>query len=238
MAIPKIIHYVWMGRGTKNKDIAKCMDSWKRHLGDYQMIEWNEDNFDIESNIFVSEAYRQGKWAFVSDYVRMYAIYKYGGIYLDTDVLVLDNLKHFLNNRAFVGFETDDFPFTAVFGAEPGHPLMKNMLDYYDAVRFDYDKNDPLCKVNTRIVGNLLIAEYGCAPDNKLQRIREGIQVYPDYILCNPSKYSSAIHIFTRTWRVEHESAARLTAKFIRLRLSTRRRAGIYRAVMNFRHKI
>ena len=92
MAIPKIIHYVWVGNNEKPKDIKRCMETWKKHLKDYEIIEWNEKNFDIDSNKFVKEAYEARKWAYVSDYIRAYAIYNYGGIYLDTDVLVVEIL--------------------------------------------------------------------------------------------------------------------------------------------------
>ncbi len=237
MAIPKIIHYVWMGRNPKNKDIKRCMKTWEKHLKDYKIIEWNEDNFDINSNKFVKQAYEQGKWAFVSDYVRMYAIYKYGGIYLDTDVLVLDNLEQFLDNRAFVGFENINFPFTATFGAEVGHPFIKDMLDYYDTVDFEYDKNNQLDKVNTHLVGNLLLEKYGCVANNELQRIKEDIQVYPDDILCNPSKKSSTIHIFTSTWRDGYGSFVISIVKFLRLRLTTKGRAELYSKFINVIHR-
>lgn len=238
MAIPKIIHYVWMGQNPKSKDIKRCMRTWQKHLKDYQVMEWNEQNFDIQSNRFVREAYRKKKWAFVSDYVRMYAIYRHGGIYLDTDVLVLDHFEQFLENRAFTGFETMDFPFTAAFGAEPGHPLVKDMLDYYDRTNFEYDKNDQVKNVNTKIVGEHLIEAYGCVPNNKDQMLREGIRVYPDYILCNPSKHSSAIHIFTSTWREDYGSLAIRIAKFFRIRLTSKRRAGIYKWLTDLKHKI
>ena len=99
--IPKIIHYVWVGNNPKPKDIKKCMKTWKKHLKDYKIIEWNESNFDISSHPFVKKAYEAKKWAYVSDYIRMYAIYNYGGIYLDTDVLVLENFDKFLNNKVF-----------------------------------------------------------------------------------------------------------------------------------------
>ena len=86
------------------------MKTWKKHLKDYKIIEWNESNFDISSHPFVKKAYEAKKWAYVSDYIRMYAIYNYGGIYLDTDVLVLENFDKFLNNKVFVGFERENYP--------------------------------------------------------------------------------------------------------------------------------
>ena len=84
--IPKTIHYCWFGKGEKPKIVKKCIESWKSNLNNYEIIEWNEENFDINSNVFIRQAYDNGKYAFVSDYVRVYALYNYGGIYLDTDV--------------------------------------------------------------------------------------------------------------------------------------------------------
>ena len=90
--IPKKIHYVWVGGNEKSDDIKRCMKTWKNHLNGYEVIEWNDSNFDIDSHPFVKAAYKAKKWAYVSDYIRAYVIYQYGGIYLDTDILLLDNL--------------------------------------------------------------------------------------------------------------------------------------------------
>ena len=192
--IPKKIHYVWVGGNEKNNTIKQCMKTWGKHLEGYEVIEWNENNFDIDSHPFVKAAYKAKKWAYVSDYIRAYVIYKYGGIYLDTDILVLDNFDRFLNNRAFVGFENPQYPFTAVFGAEPGHPLVKDMIEYYDRLdeyKFDFEKN------NTISVSDLLIKKYHCKVGNKFQILDEDIAVYPDTVLCNPSENSISIHVFT-----------------------------------------
>ncbi len=200
MSIPKIIHYVWVGGKEKPKTIKRCMKTWKKHLGDYQIIEWNEQNFDISSNRFVKQAYEQKKWAYVSDYIRAYALYHYGGIYLDTDVIVMDDLTSLLNDRAFVGFETPQYPFTAAFGAEKGHPFLKDILSYYDDIDFSYNKKDEMAAVNTKIVSDILINQYHCEVNNQPQLLTEGIRVYPDSILCQPSINSHTIHVFTGTW--------------------------------------
>ncbi|MEG2711862.1 MAG: capsular polysaccharide synthesis protein, partial [Clostridia bacterium] len=139
MAIPKKIHYVWVGGKEKPADIKRCMKTWQKYLKDYEIIEWNESNFDIDSHPFVKAAYKAKKWAFVSDYIRAYAIYNQGGIYLDTDILMLDKLDDLLENKAFVGYENYDHPFTAVFGAEPGHPFIKDMLDYYNNLDINFN---------------------------------------------------------------------------------------------------
>lgn len=224
--IPKKIHYVWVGGKEKPKNIKKCMKTWPKHLKNYEIIEWNEDNFDIKSHPFVDAAYKAKKWAYVSDYIRMYAIYNYGGIYLDTDVLVLDNFDDLLSDKAFVGYENSEFPFTAVFGAEKHHPFIKKILDYYDsldAYNFDFENN------NTISVSNILIKEYGCKTGNIKQTLKDGIVVYPDNILCNPSKESKTIHIFTGTWLDGKKGLKKKLATSIKLSLNNKRKAELYR---------
>lgn len=228
MAIPKKIHYVWVGNGEKSKDIQACMKTWEKHLSDYEIIEWNEKNFDINSNAFVKQAYNQKKWAYVSDYIRAYAIYKHGGIYLDTDVIVLDNLEQFLDNRAFVGFENKDYPFTAVFGAEKEHPFVKDMLELYDDIDFVFDDDNPMQIVNTKTVSDILINKYDCKVNNSYQVLNTGIAVYTDEILCNPSKNSSTIHVFTGTWLDNKKPIVKKINNFIKVRLTTKNKAGLY----------
>ena len=224
--IPKIIHYIWVGGKEKPADIKRCIDTWKKHLEGYKVIEWNESNFDIEQHPFVKAAYEAKKWAYVSDYIRAYAIYNYGGIYMDTDILLLDNFDDFLNHRAFVGFENPNYPFTAAFGAEKGHPLVKDMLDYYDELdtyHFDFKNN------NTISVSDILINKYGCKVGNMYQILKEGIAVYPDTILCNPSEKSVSIHVFTGTWLDEKKAIARKINTFLKLRITSRKRAALFR---------
>ena len=159
--IPKIIHYVWVGGNPKPKNIQRCMKTWRKHLKDYKIIEWNENNFDIHENKYVEEAYKAKKWAFVSDYIRAKAVYEYGGIYLDTDVRVLKKLDSLLNNRAFIGFENNDYLSAAIFGAEMNHPFMKDILNYYNNRDFTFDKNDQMAGVNSISVTDILKENYG-----------------------------------------------------------------------------
>jgi len=226
--IPKKIHYVWVGGNPFPKDIKICMKSWKKHLKDYEIKEWNEKNFDINSHPFCKAAYEAKKWAYVSDYIRAYALYTEGGVYLDTDNLVVDNIDSLLSNRAFVGYETDEFPFTACFGAEKGHPLLKKILDYYKDAKFRFDKKDQLKEVNTKIVGNILVNDFGCEIGNKEQLLKEDIKVYPKEILCNPSSKSKVIHIFTGTWMEGIKPFKRKIVKFLKLRIKTPRGAHLY----------
>lgn len=111
--IPKIIHYVWLGRGEKSQKIKDCIASWKKFMPDYEIIEWNEDNFDINYNDFTRQSYEKKMYAFTSDVVRLYALYHKGGIYMDTDVLMYKPLYEFENEQGFTGFEDVNYPVTA-----------------------------------------------------------------------------------------------------------------------------
>lgn len=231
--IPRIIHYCWFGGKEKPEIVKRCIKSWKDILVDYEIKEWNESNFDINSHPFTKGAYAAKKWAYVSDYIRMYALYNEGGIYLDTDNLVLENLDKFLKDRAFVGFENKYYPYTAAFGCEKGHPLVKEILDYYDGREFEFDSDDQMKTVNTKIVSDILIKKFDCKVNNKEQLLKDGIRVYPDYILCNPSNESSVIHIFTGTWMEGAKPLARKINKAIKLKLTNKRRAGLYHKYIN-----
>lgn len=224
--IPKKIHFIWVGGKEFPKDIKKCMKTWKKHLKGYEIKLWNETNFDIHSHPFIEAAYEAKKWAYVSDYIRSYVIYHEGGIYLDTDVLLLDNFDSFLGHRAFVGFERKDYPFTAVFGAEKGHPLVKDMLDYYDKLKeYSFEFNDN----NTISVSDILVEKYGCEKNNQYQILKEDIAVYPDTILCNPSKDSVSIHVFNGSWLKDEKTFKRKIGEWLKIRLTTKKRAAWYR---------
>lgn len=134
--IPKKIHYCWFGKGQKNELVKRCINSWKVMCPEYEIIEWNESNCDIKSNLFAEEAYKNRKWAFVSDYFRLKVLFENGGIYLDTDVELLNNLDKFLNDRAFFGYADDTYIGTGLFGCEKHNELCKLLLAYYQNRHF------------------------------------------------------------------------------------------------------
>lgn len=127
--IPKKIHYVWLGKGEKSERAKHCLETWKKFLPDYEIKEWNEDNFDINYNNWTKHSYENKKYAFTSDVVRLYALYNEGGIYMDTDVEVYKPLDEFLNEEGFTGFEDINYPSTATLGAEKENPVIKKMLE-------------------------------------------------------------------------------------------------------------
>lgn len=137
MSIPNKIHYCWFGGGKMPALEIKCIKSWRKYCPGYEIICWNESNFDINSNQYVREAYDAGKWAFVSDYVRLWAVYKYGGIYFDTDVELIKPIDGLLKNGAYVGRDEKGLVSTGLgFAAEPGNAAVGEMLKDYDNIHF------------------------------------------------------------------------------------------------------
>lgn len=131
--IPKKIHYCWFGRGEKSKKIKKCIESWRKYCPDYEIVEWNEDNFDVYQNAYTKYCYDNKKYAFLSDYARLLIVYYEGGIYYDTDVEVIKPINDLLKNKAFVGFEVNEYINTGIgFGAEKDSSAIKLMINEYD----------------------------------------------------------------------------------------------------------
>lgn len=203
----KTVHYCWFGRGEKPELVQKCIASWEKFLPDYELKEWNEDNFDINSCRFVAEAYADRNFAFVSDYVRAFVLYNQGGIYMDTDVEVLGSFEPFLNDKVFFGFEEGNFVGTCVMGIEKGHELMKMYLDHYNNSVYFNDDGTKYTDTNVVLLTKLL-EEKGLKRDGQKQTVGD-ITVYPrtyfspyDYI--NGINYitdeSVAIHHFAQLW--------------------------------------
>ncbi len=205
--IPKIIHYCWFGRGEKPALVQKCMDTWAKKLPDYEIREWNEDDFDISINTFVSEAYQHRNFAFVSDFARAKALFDFGGIYLDTDVEVLRSFDRFLSCRMFAGYEEKNFVGTCVMGAEKGMPVLSEYMSHYESTSYVLPDGSFYKDTNVLLLTRLL-EENGLRRDNTLQEVC-GVTVYPrtwfspyDYI--NGISYitddSCAIHHFAQLW--------------------------------------
>ncbi len=176
--IPKIIHYCWFGRGEKPKLAEKCIASWKKYCPDYEIIEWNEDNFDLDTNPYTRWCYDNKKYAFLSDYVRLLVVYQNGGLYFDTDVELLRSPDFLLEQEAFFGFETE--PKNAgecntglAFGSAASGLALKTMLEEYEPL-LDGKHGTVMCpKLNTAALVRL-----GLRPDGTLQRFDWGT-VYP-----------------------------------------------------------
>ena len=209
--IPKKIHYCWFGRGPKPKLALKCIDSWKKYCLDYEIIEWNEDNFDVNCCDYVKEAYENHKYAFVTDYVRLYAMYNYGGIYMDTDVEVVKPLDEFLSNMAFSGFENDTQVPTGIMASEKKFSLFGYLLSYYDNRHFVNDGKFDM-ETNVAIITDMLLKK-GLVQNGKFQ-IVEGFALYPKDYFCpfdnntgvlNKSSNTATIHWFNKSWVSSNE---------------------------------
>lgn len=206
--IPKIIHYCWFGGKEKPEIVKRCIKSWKDILVDYEIKEWNESNFDINSNLFVKQAYEAGKFAFVSDFVRVNALYNYGGIYLDTDVEVFKSFDDLLDNDSFWGFEEKNYIATSTIGCKKGNKLIKEFLSKYDDKKFIFENGQENLETNVSIVSEI-ISSLGVEMNNKYQKIEGLATFYPqeyfspyDYINCYSKATSNtyAIHHFYKSW--------------------------------------
>lgn len=141
--IPKIIHYCWFGRGPMTALEKKCLASWKKHCPDFEIKLWNEDNFDVNYCEFTKEAYRLGKFAFVSDVARLYALQQEGGVYLDTDMLLIKPIPNWLMDQSlFLGKENSTFVSAGVLGVFENHPFINDLLYYYQSLNYSF--NPPL----------------------------------------------------------------------------------------------
>ncbi len=134
--IPKIIHYCWYGKGTMDDKTHMCISSWKTHCPDFTFICWDEDNTDFSMNPYLKEAYEAKKYAFVTDYMRLYALKKYGGIYMDTDMEVIKPLDPLCQYPAFTGIQDETVCCTGIMGAEPEHEWINKLFHYYDNRHF------------------------------------------------------------------------------------------------------
>lgn len=205
MLIPKVIHYCWFGKGTKPSSVIKCIDSWHQFCGDYKIIEWNENNFDIHSNEFIKEAYIAEKWAFITDYIRLYVLYCYGGIYMDTDVEVVKSIDAFLIYPAFSGFEGNDRIPTGIIGSQSGNLWIKLLLDYYTNRHFIMANGQMDMTTNVQIITNLTKKNYNIKLNNTVQSFKD-FTMFPFDFFCTKDLQNKKIIITKNTYTIHHFS--------------------------------
>jgi len=213
--IPKIIHYCWFGHGKKNKTIIHCMNSWKKSCPDYKLMAWNEDTFNIsEAPRYVQQAYEKNKWAFVSDYVRLWALHKFGGIYVDADVEVIKSLDKFLVLPGFSGFseiKMGEFKIpAAVMGAVKNNFYIKFLLDYYSERSFIKKDGSLDLKANIYIITEMTLEKHpSFRLDNSYQEIKDFIYYPRDFFTPQfkhhnhqpiITKETYAIHYHNESW--------------------------------------
>lgn len=217
--IPKIIHYCWFGRNPLPKSAKECIASWKKFLPDYEIKEWNEDNFDVNITTYTAEAYKAKKYAFVSDYARFWVLYKHGGLYFDTDVEILKPIDDIVTKGGFMGMEKtegntiDNFDSNTILinaglglGVEKGHTFYKEVLDIYNKKHFiTWSGNFTGTVVGTTT--NLILSKTTIQKD-KINEF-QGIYIYPDDYFDPMNFYTGeititpntrSIHKYATTW--------------------------------------
>ncbi|WAJ24095.1 glycosyltransferase family 32 protein [Lacrimispora xylanolytica] len=210
--IPKKIHYCWFGGKEIPEKLKKYMDSWKLFCPEYQIIRWDENNYDVNKNIYMKQAYETGNMGFVPDYARLDIIYEHGGIYLDTDVELISNLDVMLYQEAFCGFNIRRYPSLGLgFGAVRNQPIIKEMRDYYDQIKFieeDGKANLMACDLHQYNV----LKKYGVRCNNQYQEIKN-MSIYPSTILDSKNCYLHYEHISDNTIAIHHHNLSWFTEK-------------------------
>lgn len=206
--IPKKLHYFWFGGNPLPDRYKIWMDSWQKFCPDYEIIQWNESNYDVSKNEYMRQAYENKKWGFVPDYARLDVIYNNGGIYLDTDVELVKNLDDLLYQKGFAGFETwNNVNFGQGFGAVKGLKILKDMMSDYDNQHF-VNEDGSLNLVASPFYQTKVLEANGLIRNGEYQVIKD-MTIYPEKLLCGKSmatmrvktkSYTHAIHHFDGSW--------------------------------------
>ena len=213
--IPKVIHYCWFGRGEKPKLALKCIESWRKFLPDYEIKEWNEDNFDVNMIPYTAEAYKAKKYAFVSDYARMWVLYHYGGLDFDTDVEVVAPLDDIIAKGAFMGIESCDHK---ILNVSPGLGIgVEAKHIFYQEIMHRYEQENLQCEGYIVPFTSKAMIEHGIKPINELQNVA-GIWIYPQDFF-NPYDYINDRLIKTNNTRTIHWYGASWLSTCGRLKL-------------------
>lgn len=211
--IPKVIHYCWFGRKPLPESAQKCIASWRKFFPDFEIREWNEDNFDVSVIPYTREAYDAKKYAFVSDYARFWILYRFGGLYFDTDVEVIKPMDDIVARGAFIGTELidrDGFPKVNPglgMGMDKGDVILESLLNKYAHMHFRGDDGRLNLKTIVDYTSEVLI-EYGMAPTAEVQQVNN-VTIYPISFF-NPfddltgrlsiSECTHSIHWYNKSW--------------------------------------
>lgn len=229
--IPKIIHFVWVGNASKPEVVQKCMASWKKYCPDYKIMEWGDESLAEINNEYANQALFHKKWAFVSDVIRLYALKKHGGIYVDTDLEIIANLDKFLHHGFFTGYEASTFPVTALMGAEKDNYIISDLLYEYKGTSFIKPDGTMDVLTNTKRISNYFAKKFGLVPPydfNTRVDLTNRDTIYPYYFFCTP-KYGQenySIHHFDGSWVDAFVRKPILSLGWIKIAIMRRMRAG------------
>lgn len=196
--IPKRIIYCWFGGKEKPANVINCMNTWKEKLKGYEFLELNESNFDVNINEYCKKAYDTKHWAYVSDVARLWGLYNYGGIYMDTDVEVYKPLDEFLKYDFFTGFEQKHFPITATMGANKGNWLIKEMLDTYNTKNFETHDKWTEYETNTMILSDILGKYFD--RDKEENQEHDNMAIFTKDIFCQGGSNAYTRHLMFGNW--------------------------------------
>lgn len=217
--IPKVIHYCWFGGGQMPSLALKCIESWKRFCPDYEILLWNEKNFDVNICSYTRHAYKLKKYAFVSDYARFWILYNYGGVYFDTDVELIKGLDNILIEGSFMGCEKDERYYTRDIGSNvviaPGLGIAANSrLDIYKKILDEYNNLEfnPDLEVTVVHIVTELFRNYGFKGNNTIEDILN-VKIYPYEYFGAKDKYTGRICLTKNTISIHHYMASWLNRK-------------------------
>ena len=221
--LPKVIHYCWFGGKPLPKSAIKCISSWKKYLPGHEIVEWNESNFDVNALPYVAEAYRCGKYAFVSDYVRFWVLYRYGGLYFDVDVEMIGKIDDIIARGNFMAYEHGMSIAPGLgLGLEAGNAMVKKVLDEYEESHFIVDGRMQMSRTVVNVVSELLLPL-------GVERVKEGIDRIGDIYIYHPDYFSPlnhrtdvlmitensrAIHHYDASWKTPSQ---KIKDRFIRI---------------------
>lgn len=213
--IPKVIHYCWFGGKPLPTLAMKCIESWKKYLPEYEIKEWNEDNFNVNILPYTKEAYKAKKYAFVSDYARFWILYKYGGLYFDTDVELIKPIDDIIAHGAFMGCENkatkDGVTALAVapglgLGCNPGLGLYAEILELYAGIHFLYADGGLNLKTVVEYTTQLL-ASKGLKNTDEVQQVAD-VWIYPKEYFCPMDYRTNVMNITVNTRSIHHYAAS------------------------------
>lgn len=207
--IPKVINYCWFGGKEKPDNVIRMIESWATTCPDFVIKEWNESNYDIHKHPFMERALADGKWSFVSDYARLDVMYKFGGIYLDTDVEVIKDLSPLCEYKGYFGFENDSFVNDGHgFGCEPGLEIIRKMRDIYDElVECEYIESP---RLRTEV-----LVQHGLVLNGARQRVNE-LEIFPVDFFCPKSFMTGKILITDNTYSIHYYDSTWKSAREIK----------------------
>ena len=209
--IPKIIHYCWFGGNPLPKETLKYIETWKKYCPDYEIIQWNEDNFDVTKNRYCKEAYESKKWAFVSDYVRLKVLNDFGGIYMDADVEMCKSFGDLLHLSAWSGFESDNSIPTGTLASCKNSEWISYLLSYYDEKSFFDESGNMDLTTNVVTITKMTKERFDIKLDNSFQLFGDNNAIFPFDYFCAKSFKNGEITKTNNTYTIHHFSGSWLT---------------------------